>query len=212
MLLRNYDNIMAARHMAHFGLLSTDTETFGDGHINIRNPDGSIVQLYPNENWTSLPLQVFAESDNTYYNQIGAGASKLICGGGDIDINGNYGVSYDDYKLAEIFTTAQVVYVPGTQKYERAYNAEDNTWTITISRLFTNATDDSITVKEIGVSSGTYYDYSASKISYALTYRKVLDAPIEVPKGANFALSITKTVSANPNKPTNYDATASVVE
>lgn len=213
MLLRNYDNIMTAKRLTIYGkdtTISTDTKVFGDGHINVKQDyNGSIKDIYISTKWSILPLSSFAEYANDYNTGMEFGVSNLVCGGGNTDVNGNVGVNYDDYDLAETFTSSQVGLVPSSSKEEKVYN-NDGSWTSTYSRMMVNLTDDVLTVKEIGVVCGFYY--SSSGRSNCLVYRKVLDTPIEVPAGANFILSFTTTVSANPNKPADYEATASVVE
>ena len=211
MILRNYDNIMTARRLTvyNYGVkLSTDTEHFTDGHINVKGFDGVMENIWNGSTGGGLlPLSAFKEYANQKDNSLSNGVSNLVCGGGNTDVNGNVGVSYDDYELAEIFSTLQVEYIPGSSKCEKVYNA-DGSWTSTYSRIMTNISGEMLTVKEIGVFSG--FPFNSSSFDSCLTYRKVLDTPIEVPAGANFVLSFTTTVSANPNKPADYDASASV--
>lgn len=198
MLLRNYDNIITAkkRMLNSQGYASTDKTTFGDGHINMKTPNGSIQDIYICDYNYFEPFSVFLTTDvsNYGYNR---GYSNLMCGGG------NTPVTYDDYKLDAVFTSTQVTYASGDHRTgEPVYDETDNSWTFTYSRTF--KANEAITVKEIGV--GYNFHYSSSSTAGSLLYRKVLDTPIEVPANANFVLSFTTKVYANPNKPANYDA------
>jgi hypothetical protein len=198
MILRNYDNIMTMLSRPAIGLnyVGTDNTVFGDGHLNAKSyNNGAIINPYCEGLVT--PFKKFSEAEVNVY----TGSSNLICGAGDTP------VTYDDYKLDVAFTTDQVKVLSKFHKeLEPIYNESDNSWTFTYTKTFTAKED--IVVKEIGVTSGFYYN--SSNQNGALIFRKVLDTPIEVPANANFTLSFTITKSANPNKPANYEATASV--
>lgn len=210
MLLRNYDNLMLVRmtpppNLSYKDIVSTDKDIFGDGHINAKTTGGSIVQLSADYMyWRYNPFQNFVESvSNNAYSTYAA--SSLICGGGDT------AVTYDDYKLDVPFTTTQMSDVTGSQKLTRTYNEDDNSWTFTYCRTLFAKTD--LTIKEIGIITQSYPQYDKSNSTQIhLIYRKVLETPVEVPANANFVLSFTMTVSANPNKPADYNASATLVE
>ncbi len=211
MILRNYDNIMLAIRMpvSYFNTnLSTDTTTFGDGHINVKLSNETLAPIYPRNSSTQyVPFDYFNESPNIdtigwaeYYN-------NLICGSGDTP------VTYDDYKLSSIFNQNQMVVVLGSHASTTpVYNDADGSWSVTYTRLFKNNTSETLTVREIGVMSPFRNGSSTSAIAGALTFRKVLETAIDVPANGYVELSFTTTVSANPNKPADYVASASVVE
>ena len=206
MILRNYDNIMLARTCPNIGLsfpVST-ADSFGDGKINVKDNSGVIRIIYPNNSaWCYDPFSYFTEYRNTD-TSLDAGYSNLICGSGSTPEH------YDDYNLESLFTDSQISRVSGVHKIETAlYDESTKSWTFTYTRNFL-ATED-ITVREIGVNSGFYYTSSSSRRTSCLVYRKVLETPLVVTAGNQFSLTFTTVISANPNKPANYDASAAVV-
>jgi hypothetical protein len=163
MLLRNYDNIMTAKkRLALYGAtLSTGTEFFGDGHINVKNTSGTIRALVATGVWYYNPLTIFSEYDIAATSPHN-GNSNLIAGGYSASLAGTdeepiiAPVTYDDYKLSSWFTTSQVAYVSNTHKVVSAvYNSDESTWTYTYQRTF-NAKED-IILREIGIVSSFYY-------------------------------------------------------
>lgn len=204
MLLRNYDNLMVAKCMpvsSTSKIISTDTDVFGDGHLNVLSSSNIKRAINFNTGWRYTPCSYFTDSFINTSGSLSEGMSGLVCGNGDTP------VTYDDYALELPFTASQVGYVSGAHKTEMVYNESDNSWTTTYTRPLAAITD--IVVKEIGVYTGFYYGSSYDK---ALVYRKVLDTPIEVTAGSNFILTFTTVMSANPNKPADYDASAAIVE
>lgn len=209
MILRNYDNIMLAIRIpvANYNTnLSTDTTTFGDGHINAKLSNGTLVPIYPRNSSTQyVPFDYFNETSNidtigwaSYFN-------NLICGSGDTP------VTYDDYKLASIINQSQLAVVSGTHTATTpVYNEVDGSWSVTYTRLFKNNTSETLTIREIGVMSPFRNSSSTNALAGALTFRKVLENAIDVHANGLVELSFTTTIYANPNKPANYDATASV--
>lgn len=199
MILRNYDNIMAAKQLGVISssLMSTDTTAFGNGHINTKNSSGVICPIYNEDDWYNLSFARIVEAENSYKVD-GSYNSHIICG------SGSNAETYDDYQLASIFATTQVTPVSNSLKEERVYN-DDGTWTKTYSVTFANLSGEELKVREIGVvaaAPASYNDGAAGR----LVYRKVLDRDISVPANANFILSFAITLSANPS----YDATANV--
>jgi hypothetical protein len=209
MILRNYDNIMAAKK-CHSTSTGTATE-FGDGYLTAKVYIGDVHNIYANHHgWVHLPLSHILHSASINQNASTSissiGSSNIICGSGNTD------VSYDDYKLASGFTSKQVTKPSDETGVTETINYDENekVWIHTVNKRYT--ANENITISEIGIISDFAYSNSSSAFKSALVYRKVLDTPIEVPAGANFILSLTTTVSANPNKPADYDATAAVAE
>lgn len=198
MLLRNYDNIVAAYSSVSFQESQKgDTTVFGDGHLNYKSIANSIEYITGVGSGWGLPLQRLYPGT-----QSSEGASWISLG------SGNTPVTYDDYKLENELTTSQITVntssaIIGTP----IYNEQTKTWTKTMSYDFTAKSD--VTVSEIGIkfclnSRG----YSAH---LALVYREVLEQPVSLTAGQYLKVSITTTVSANPNKPADVSATVETV-
>ena len=203
MLLRNYDNIMLARMCPNntSEAPGTTNDVFGDGKINVKYLDGKIYTLQGSYNyWCYNPFNNFSEMSVNDYSS--SGSSNLICGSGFTPEH------YDDYKLESGFTSNQVKRVSGVHKLETPiYDETTDTWTFTYTRNF--LANEDITVREIGVLSSVYKSGGSNA---CLVYRKVLETPLEVKAGNQFTLTFTATLSANPNKPADYDANAVAVE
>ena len=193
MILRNYDNYVAWQMGDPDENKSGDELVFGDGYMTIKNRNGSVYNIYRQNSY--LPLSYFLES--TVNDTSNYGSSNIICGSGSTPEH------YDDYKLESPFNTTQVTSVQGVAIKEKPlYDKDTNTLTYSYTRNY-RANED-ITIREIGV---LYNAMNADKI---LVYRKVLETPLEVTAGNQFSLTFTSVVSLNPNKPANYEATASV--
>jgi hypothetical protein len=185
--------------------LSTDTNVFGDGHINVKNVRGTIEGIYSHKEWKYLPLSYFHETDIALEYTYGEGLSALTAGASDTP------VSCDDYTLATPFTTNDAIQISGSAVLgDYTYDESSNTFSRTYQRAFMAKKD--IVIKEIGITTRAYKASNGAWNYPVLIYRKVLDAPIEVPANANFILSFSTTISANPNKPADYNASAALVE
>lgn len=203
MLLRNYDNIMLARMCPNntSETPATTDDVFGDGKINVKDISGNIKGLQGSHYyWYNNPFNYFTENRSNDCG--GSGYSNLICGSGSTSEH------YDDYKLETPFTNSQISSVSGVHKIKTpVYDETTGSWTFTYTRNF--LANEDITVMEIGVLSSIF---SGGGYYTALTYRKVLETPLEVKAGNQFTLTFTATLSANPNKPADYDANAVAVE
>lgn len=217
MLLRNYDNIMTVRQLCSHNInLGDSSSAYGDGNLCVKNSSGTLRQLSSTfitscqgTYWGFNPFVHFYENANSFADLPGTsntriGECTLVCG------SDNTPVMYDDYKLGSQFTNTQVSRIVKNNYESPIYNSNTNTWSSTYST--TVLANEPIIIKEIGIYTSVQYDCSSTKYldKGILIYRKVLDTPIEVPAGTNFVLSFTTTVSANPNKPADYDATVSV--
>ena len=194
MILRNYDNIMLGLSMITKNSITFPHEkVFGDGYITGKTISGNIMNLGFTSNMNN-PLSRFSEGAINYADSY---RSNLVCGSGDTD------VTYDDYCLASPFTTSQVSYVSGVStESDPKYDAEKQEWTRTYTRNY--LANEDITIREIGV----YFALTTS--DRYLVYRQILETPLEVKAGNQFTLKFTAIYPATPNKPANYEATASV--
>ncbi len=206
MLLRNYDNLVALCALPNAGLGKTlgDATAFSDEHLCLKDISGALKRVYhyfgSSAYGFDMPFKQFT-CGSTQFADISIGHSTIVAGNGDTP------VTYDDYKLENIFTNTQVQKISHSVG-DVIYNEADNTWEKTYYCVCLAKED--LTVKEIGIYAKPTQTTSSSSAYSALVYRKVLDAPVEVPANANFVLSFTVKVSANSSKPADYDATASM--
>lgn len=199
MLLRNYDNIMTVNSFPYFLDRTYYTEKgFTDGLLCCKLTNGDIAHIARyNAHPTNVPFVNLQNIANNY------SANNLICGSGTTP------ETYDDYCLESIFTTSEVQNL-SHKTSSLVYDELTNTFTITYSKTFLALVN--IKVGEVGIMS-PYFNYNTGGAStIALVYRKAFDTAIDVPANANFVLSFTITVNANSNKPTDYDASAALVE
>ena len=199
MLLRNYDNIVAAYSLAAYQEQIEDISNFGDGHLNVKDRSGVLKYLRTGSlSYSALPMSVLYYIEGNDYNSY-KGDSWIVLG------SGNTPVTYDDYKLENKLSASQIQINSSSGVSSTAtYNEETKTWTKSRSYDFQIKSD--VTVSEIGV------EYSADNGAQVLVYREVLDTPVSLTAGQYLKVSITTTVSANPNKPANVSASALVVE
>jgi hypothetical protein len=203
MFLRNYDNICTARSLisADNKILSTDTTTFGDGHLNAKDITGTICAIYNSSNAYYNPLNHM----NGYANdniKLSYASSNLVIGGGDTP------VTYDDYALVSKFASSQVQYVRHQTVQNTTFLEDQVMYETKYQKVFMALEE--ITVKEIGIEYGSLRDSAANAYNTTLVYREVLDNPIVVPANTNFIITLTQRLGTNPNKPADYVATASV--
>lgn len=201
MNLRNYDNVIAAQQLCVINsrCISTGEHTnFADGHLTVKTKGTTpniyrIYGAYTNGSAYGIS-NVFKDAGNS-------SVSGLICGGGDTP------VTYDDYDLANPFTSSDVSYV-SCEASDTTYDEATNTFTRTMKKIFSARKE--LTIKEIGFSSNipcsSYENSDTGSNSECLMYRKVLDEPISVEANSNFELTFTTVVSACANKPTEYEA------
>jgi hypothetical protein len=190
MILRNYDNVMINfKLMSSNGSYPNAYVGFGGDSLKLTYTNGGVSDF--NSSCSVVPFLRFKTSENKYNDLNEWGLSNLVCG------NDNNPTTYDSYTIENLSNAKplsqavdDVVYDETTQTYSRTYRK-------------TYMANEDLVINCIGVA---YSIYNSS----VLVYRKVLDAPIEVPANANFTLSFTMKASATPNKPANYEATASV--
>ena len=189
MLLRNYDNIVAARSLVGKSSSIGDTSNFGDGYLNIKDIVGGVRLI---EGVSSLPMHDL----NTHEGN--KSASVIVLG------SGNTPVTYDDYKLENKLSTSQIVANSSSGVQSTAtYDEGTKTWTKSMSHDFQAKSD--VTVSEIGV------QFTFDSGTKSIVYREVLDTPVFLTTGQYLKVSITTTVSANPNKPADVSATVETV-
>lgn len=193
MLLRNYDNIVAALSLVSYSESQIgDTTVFGDGHLNAKLLSGSIsyIRGVGSDN-SVLPLQVLCSSAYT-----ANGYSWISLGSGTTP------VTYDDYKLENELSTSQITVNSSSRIIgDPIYDEINKTWTKTMSYDFQAKSD--VTVSEIGIK---YF-----RSDHYLVYREVLEQPVSLTTGQYLKVSITTTVSANPNKPADVSTTVETV-
>lgn len=200
MNLRNYDNVIAAQQLCVINSTCISTgehANFADGHLTVKTKETTpkIYRIYGSSSTGAgygMP-NVFRDMKDV--------SGGLICGGGDTP------VTYDDYNLANQFTTNDVYFI-SCETTDTTYDEATNTFTRTMKKIFSARKD--LTIKEIGFSSYATClpseDSSTGSTYDCLMYRKVLDEPITVEKNSNFELTFTTVVSACANKPAEYDA------
>lgn len=194
MILRNYDNITVGRKLytGKFG-----GNEFTDGNLFVKALTGD---SYSPTTFCE-PFYRFQYQRNSIYN---ANGCCIRCG------SDNTPVTYDDYKLGSLYSNSQAVPVSSGSVYgEISYDADTNTFTQSYSCNFTAGED--LVIREIGVEqmysgSGTYYYDKYT----CITYREVLETPIEVAAGQFFKITLTWTTGATPNKPEDYSVNVTV--
>lgn len=195
MKLRNYDNVVTARQLCQIASKSLSGEkhtSFEDGHLTAKSVSGTVLKIHNSysNSYENYQAGVFYDSQS--------GATGLVCGSGNTPVN------YDDYKLDAQFGSSKVTYITSSLG-DVIYDESTNTFSRTFTKTFMANSD--ITIREIGfISSVPAINSNNSKGSYSvLTYRKVLEEPVEVVANSNFQLQFTTTVSACSNKPADYD-------
>lgn len=198
MLLRNYDNIEVISRLRASTSAMRLSGTYGvDGNFNIR-PTSNETIYYVGAH-CDMSLFNFKNGANSYGGG-GVTYTNLIVGSGDTP------VTYNDKLLATLINSANLTNL--TESFTNpVYDETTQTWTREYKKVFCAASD--VTIKEIGITKGLYCN-DGNYQKYFLVYREVLDTPIEVPTGTNVVITFKAIVSANPNKPTDYVATASV--
>ena len=196
MLLRNYDNIVAAYSLVSTGSgYEGDTTTFGDSHLNAKTIEAYLREISLTGGYLpmkSLYASTASQQTGTSWIRLGSGTTP---------------VTYDDYKLENELSTSQIAVNSASALVGAAvYDEQTKTWTRTTSYDFQAKSD--ITVSEIGV---VYHLPCRYAYEYCLVYREVLDTPVSLTTGQYLKVSITTTVSANPNKPADVSATVETV-
>lgn len=199
MLLRNYDNIMAAVRMPYIDSsktnISNDTTTFGDGCLTIKDKQGTINPIYMGTTSVTNPFSYFSTSSN-YNSSASAICSMLWCG------SGTEKPKYDNHMLNSPFK-------PGTTEIEHISHAvgaveyKNGVCSRSYSRTFKASTN--ITVNEIGVFHNVPYSSGTSSNSWCLVYHDIV-TPKYVAEGSYFTITMTITHSANPNDPVRVSA------
>lgn len=193
MILRNYDNIVTAIK-TNF-TRDIDTSAFGDGYLSVGIGD-SVFPIYNYSNGTKIPFLNWTGATSSNYSGFYFGS-------------GTTAPTYDDTSMESQYTYGtHFSLVSSSLTQTTVYNEETQCFEKTTKQIFTAITD--LTINEIGVRSLFYKNGSSSGDLYALVFREVLETPISVPEGANFIVTFKQNIPANPNKPTDYTATASV--
>ena len=173
MLLRNYYNWLA---MLAMGVSSTDTSTFGDGHLNTKVLGGSLAAIKLTQ---YSEVVGFGNSISTSIVGSDTTSNAIIIGSGDT------AVTFDDYALDSIISSGWTKGTPivGTP----AYNSGTKKWTNTISFVCTNTSGSDLTIKEIGIVA-RIVDYVSTTSS--LIYREVLASPVTITNGTSSTITL----------------------
>lgn len=198
MLLRNYDNIEVISRLRASTPAMPLSGTYGlDDNFNIKPTSNETINYVGSH--CDMSLFNFKNGANSYGGG-GVNYTNLIVGSSDTP------VTYNDTSLGASISTANITNLSESFT-DPVYDEVNQTWTREYKKVFSAVSD--ITIKEIGIVKGLSCN-SGNYQKYFLVYREVLETPIEVPTGANVVITFKAIVSANPNKPTDYVATASV--
>lgn len=214
MILRNFDNYVILSSLAFDGgdnNIIGDNSAFDDSHLCLKDINGALCKYSvwtSNVNYNNRPiLSRFWWTTSQFSGitwSVGDGKTcELVAGSGITP------VTYDDYKLENIFTSTQATKVNQTIG-DIVYDQENKTWSRTLRLTCLAKTD--LTVGEIGVHQCLWYTNSQTTTVPILVYRKTLEEPINVVANGNFIIEFTAIYSANPNKPADYTASVSVEE
>lgn len=191
MLLRNFDNIMIFEKLCKLDN-KINNSGYGDGFLGVKTWSGTLLNV-----GYTLPFKSFSAQNNSVYVY---GYPKLLCGYDEAE------VTYDDYKIASLpslnFVSHSVSPI--------TYDSETNTYTTEYTKTYNNATSNTVTINCIGCATGSNSSTGDNTEYHALYYKEKLPQEIEIPAGASITLKLKTTVTGNPNKPTDYVATASV--
>jgi hypothetical protein len=190
MFLRNYDNILTAFQFGYPGY--TSTNTFQDGSLTLKTTGGSYYSIYISRDGygtfnTGLFGYTYGTVNANYYYSYG-----LVIGSGNKNNLGEVGVDYNDFKLSNMLTSSDLLYVKSSYS-DVMYDDELKTYTRTYSKTFQTVRE--ITIREIG----------AIAYNSVLTYRELIPGDegdgITIPAGVTFTVSIETVVAGNLNKP-----------
>lgn len=183
MFLRNYYNYLACLAT---GVISTDTTTFGDGHINFKTKSGTLSSIANNASGA-----YFSTGFCTMLKEYGAsgsgdssGCSRLVFG------TGTTAPTYEDFDLENpiMSNILKSSFVAGTPTYDSSSKKFTNTLTF----LLTNQSTTEMTITEIGIfSAGSSFNYAV------LFYREILVSPIVLTAGQ----SVTATINLEYQMP-----------
>ena len=192
MFLRNYDNLMVALNTPSVTtsgtVASTNAEIFGDGYLNFKSTNGTIRTIGMNTRNVVSPLLYYIDnSSNNYYSNAG----NIIVG------NGSSSVTYDDYQLHTLINTEDIATITKGTTVERSYDDATGEWTSIVKKVYCALKD--ITITEIGITTGCYYDNSYCDA--VLIFRELLETPVEVPANSNVIISFAFKMNGNPNNP-----------
>lgn len=203
MFLRNYDNIKIYRELpnqlSHTTYTKPDANSvYGDGSFFTKNMKGYIQTIIAGGSM----FRKFVSAENS--------ADALSdTGGGECYIKWSDStdeVTYDEYTV-NLPTTS----TPVSVSVETNYDEEEQIYISTVKQIYVAKED--LTVGSIVVCMATAYvtdsTYPKGYVGCVELYREVLPESLNVAKDGSFALTFTIKTSANPNKPTDYVATAS---
>lgn len=205
MLLRNYDVLKALCEMVDIdrtsdtGFTLNLSNTFGDGHISIKNYDGAMVTtgaMYAYKKVITHPFNSFNGCGATPESNGNINRSNLICGYNSGE------VGYDDYNMD--ITPTGLIFV--SHNVTSPSLNENNEVVSTYTKILCNSSSEDITINCVGV---TYNRISKTYAGHILLYKEKIPEII-IPAGGNIVLTFTTKVPLGQNKPADYVATANV--
>lgn len=161
---RNFYNLIASQMLS---VNSTDSSTFGDGHINWKDHDGTLrgVSSYAQSLYSSNPYQGSSDDDD-YGIVVGTGSTAE---------------SFEDYQMDSLIAAGDGA---GELNYSEspeptfAWDSGARTFDIVHRRYMANNSGGSITIAEIGLKARVYY--SSGQTNYALMARDVLGSSVAI--------------------------------
>lgn len=198
MFLRNYDNIFILRNSPITLSDPSSSSVFGEGSLYLKNVGGGIQNPVPEGSLFTK----FVSADNS--NPSTSDTVGRTCSIRWSD--STEPVDYDEYTVNFPNTST-----PVSVSTEYEYNEIDESYITTVKQIY--VAKQPLTVGSIIVTiipsytQATAYPKGAKQV---MLFREVLDAPIDVDTDGSFVLTFKMKRPANPNKPADYVATASV--
>ena len=185
MFLRNYDNMIQLYHdKDHIGLNATQSgehlysskALFGDGYLNAKTANGSIVGFN-----TGIAKSSSAAVSRGFF-VFGPGS---ICLG-----TGNTPVTYDDFKLSGDLVANKLIEIEDSA--QMTYDTDKKCWKHVFQATYSNTTDTNLTISEWGLfrtQNGSAAKAYAEDGSSVLLFREVLSAPVVIAAGTTGTLT-----------------------
>lgn len=179
MWLRNWDNAFCAM----FGLGENTSASFKDGYSALKFIGGNTYNLHENSSGTNYVIS-FPRRASNYSTSINS--SNLSSSVYEINVGtGTTEETYDDYKMESPLTSASLTHVEYLFE-SLGYDEETQTWGKKVTRAFRNATEEQLTITEIGI----YMGMSTTSSGTAMVYHEILNEPIVVEPDQKFSVSI----------------------
>ncbi len=179
---RNFSNILASQFLS---INATDSATFGDDHINVKDEAGVI--------WGSTSYAM------SWINYLSMGAPMNNDTKGVIVGTGTAAESFEDFaldsKISDGGGAGQLFYF-AQPKPLITWSSGDRTWTITHERMFKNNDGSSITINEIAI---VTLAYATNLQKYILILRDKLSSGVAIDSGKVARVTIEIETAAFPS-------------